>query len=125
MNNWNHQNKRFVYFHVVTSEMSRNRQDFYLKVDTIEKRVWKVCEKSHRAYGKYTMGGIYELKWSTWISVFAHYLSQKSVDFIKQCEKDGNKRTRVKYTTENQFNNALIAVLENLTNIKNFVNFAL
>ncbi len=132
MSFWNPKEKRFLFFHVTFGGEPRGYRncDYYLKVDTVEKRVWKVCHRSFKAInhnGKTSnhQGGIYELTWSTFSTNQAHYLSRKSRHFIRQCElADGKQRTRVKYTSEAQFMGAFYEAVELITGTKEFSRFS-
>ncbi len=114
MNYWNPKNHRFIYLHHRYGD-SYPEIHFYYKVDTIEQRVWKLVPMRTKNKSKNMMKGIYEIKWSTFISGPGHYLSENSRNFIKQCETDGHKRARILYSTENQWMNAVRELLIDIT----------
>ena len=113
MMNWNPNNKRFLYFHF-TTEDGRNE---YLKVDTIEYSVFKVTLDSGHRSGRPYMQGFYQLRWMTFLSNYLHF-----GDGIKEKElakkfKDGfTRKTRLKYTTERQYIDALKKIIIKFTN---------
>lgn len=124
MSFWNPQNKRYIYFHCTYGPDNNRKNDYYLKIDTIEKKVWKVQHTTMRVHGKYYHAGIVELKWISFIS--KHGWNLKNFQYIKQCEaRDQKQRWRIRYTTENQFINAVVEALEQMTGIKELIKFTL
>ncbi len=111
MQYWNPLNKRILYFHITYGPDDNRIKDYYLKVDTIDKRVWKLQHKricTLKYCNNHTMPGIYELKWATFTTGTVWNLKPKNINFVKNCEKkDGKQRSRVKHTTEQQWNQAV------------------
>lgn len=119
MSSWNPHNKRFLYFHCTYGPDDGLRADYYLKVDTFEQTVLKVCHETFKMDRKNQQAGIYILKWSTFITKHGNELRIDSIKHTRKCEKgDGYKRFRIKYTTETQFQDALISTVEHITKMK-------
>lgn len=107
---WNPQNKPIIYLHVC-----RNSDDYYLKVDVVNRKVYKCSYLCNQSKYKYFKIGLYELKWSTFATGYCWDLKPRNIDFVKKCEaKDGYKRTRIKHTTEEQWNKAIEILLTNI-----------
>ena len=108
---WNPKHTKILYFHVC-----RKDDDYYIKVDTENKKVFKLVLNDLRTQGKYYCKGVYEIRWITFLSGYLYDLSKDGIDFKKICElKDNIPRTKVKYTTENQWLNALRILVIELT----------
>ena len=109
---WNPLNKAILYFHVC-----RTTDDYYLKVDVINRRIYKCSYLCNTSPYKFYKIGLYELKWSTFTTGYCWDLKPKNIEFKNKLEaKDGSPRTRVKHTTENQWNMAIQVLLTNINN---------
>lgn len=113
MSYWNPEKLKILYFHVV-----RDQDDYYLKINTEQKRVWKLNLSRLRIQGKYYNVGIYELNWSTFLSGYQYRLKPDWIEYGKYLtKKDGNVRTIIKHTTENQITESLRKLLIEITKI--------
>lgn len=107
---WNPLNKPVLYFHVC-----RKNDDYYLKVDVINRRVYKCSYLCNDSIYKFYKIGLYELKWSTFVTGHCWNLKPSNIKLLKKFEaNDGSPRTRVKHTTEEQWNNAIEILLNNI-----------
>ncbi len=106
---WNPKHKDILFFHVC-----RRDDDFYLKVDVKNKRVYKCCQESPNKY-KFFKKGLYELKWSTFSTGYTWDLKPQNILFKKALEKkDGGVRTTIKHTSEAQWNKAIEELLKTI-----------
>lgn len=110
MSFWNPKNSQYLYFHVVFKD-----DDFYIKVDTVNQRVFKCCYKPMRIQGKYFKLGVYELKYVTFTGNYAFKLKYGHLRDIKGYEaRDGHFRGRVIYTSRRQWTKAISTVLKEI-----------
>lgn len=110
MSYWNPQNKTILYFHVV-----RTDDDFYLKVDVIKQRVFKLCYKPIRIYGKHFKLGVFELKWSTFCTGHTWDLKPENIEYKNKLKaRDGHERTKIKHTTHRQWRDHLKILMKEI-----------
>lgn len=106
---WNPLGKEMLYFHVIGPQTNH-----YIKVDVVNKKVYKAQLEQVGVY-KFFKRGIYELKWSTFITGTIWDLKPKNIEFVKGCEaKDGVEREKIKHTSEKAWREAVNEIVKQI-----------
>lgn len=98
MINWNPDNFPVLYFHFV----GRCGEDTYIRVDTVNQKVYKVTLNQGAKRGRPYTRGFSEIKWMTFISNYLHFIPNK-----KLIARFGKPYRELKYTTLTQYLKAL------------------
>ena len=111
MSYWNPLNKAVLYLHVTY----RNNDDYYLKIDVVRQRVFKLCYKQAKHIGKYFKVGVYEVKWSTFTTGYIWHMKPCNIASKKKYEAvDGLMRCRIKHTTQKQWKDHLKILIKEI-----------
>lgn len=106
---WNPLGKEILYFHVIGT-----RTNHYIKVDVVNKRVYKAQLEQVGVY-KFFKRGVYELKWSTFITGTIWGLKPCNIASRKKWEaKDGIQREKIKHTSENAWQEAVNEIVKQI-----------